>query len=311
MRKFNAYDLRTEKYRYLRGNSDYVEKAEALFEDGLIVPSGMSAISLVIQAYGVKTIWYPEDIYQGTYELIHGLGLVFDDENPDMVIYDYPSFRGIYWEKKFPDAIIVADTSVEPFRKPECDIIVTSLSKYHTNCETVLGLISFRSDRCLKDKERIAELRWKSGYVVFKEQIKVLFRHYGKFGNENEFEIYVREFGLKAKAIGEKLHKLGIANVIAGGLVFVLLSDELDPREVALATPFRLCPTYGAKSPFLTYSYCEDNLRYFGNAKRKGNYLRISPGSSYCLDGSVNKIALYILKAIKEVQARRTEGGNF
>lgn len=308
MARFNAYDLRTEKYRYLRGNSDYVEKAEALFENSLIVPSGMAAISLVIQAYSVKTIWYPDDIYQGTYELIHGLGLVFDDKNPDMVIYDYPSFRGIYWKKRFPNAIIVADTSVEPFRKPDCDLIVTSLSKYHTNCETVLGLIVFKSERCMKDRDRIAELRWKSGYVVFEEQIKALFRHYCKFGNENEFEIYVREFGLKAKAIGKKLDELGIDNVIAGGLVFVLLSDELDSREVALASPFNLCPTYGAEVTFLTYSYCEDNLRYFGNDKRKGNYLRVSPGlvNSFKI---AEDIALSIYKAIKDVERRNFYNG--
>lgn len=308
MVKFNAYDLRTDKYRYLRGNSDYIEKAEALFNNGIIVPSGMAAISLVMQFYGVKSIWYPDDIYQGTFELIQGLGLIYDDKNPDMVIYDYPSFRGIYWEKKFPNSIIVADNSVEPFRKPECDIIVTSLSKYHTNCETVLGLITLCSDRCIKDKDRIAELRWKSGYVVFEEQVNTFFKHYCKFKTITDFKNYVNQFKLVALIISEKLSELGIENVLSGGLVFVLLPDELDPREVALASPFNLCPTYGAEVTFLTYSYCEDNLRYFGNDKRKGNYLRVSPGlvNSFKI---AEDIALSIYKAIKDVERRNFYNG--
>lgn len=297
---FNAYDLRLGKYRYLRGDSEYVDWAESLFDNAILMPSGMSAISLAMQYFRPESIWYPKDLYQGTMELIELSRLWYNIRNPDMVIYDYPSFAGVYHKNplKDSDAVTVVDNSVEPDLKPECDILVTSLSKYHTDCQSVLGLLTVNTGE--EDLEKMRELRWKSGYVILKEQVDAFAAQYMQYGND-EFNDYITQFKRKAAEIGRILTEMKIKNVVSGGLVFIMVPDDWDTRELALLTPFELRPTYGSKHTLCCYSYCEDNYRYFGNQLRLGKYIRVSPG----LDMTEYWIAMAVKKAFQVYERSR------
>lgn len=302
--KYNAYNLRENGYRYLRGNSSYVEKAESYFDNGIIVPSGMAAISLLIQYHKPLSVWYPDDLYQGTYELIELLGLAYNDKNPDLVIYDNPSFVGND-SSQVPefsnDPVIIVDNSVMPdfcHEGNNYDYIVTSLSKYHTDCRTVLGLITVSNKR-MNEMENIRELRWKSGYLVSKKQCKVLEKRYADDYIKNRFIGKLCRVQERAEKINSLLFSYGLTSVVSGGMVFVILPDDLDAESVALATPFELRPTYGAERTFCTYSYCDNCLRYFRNYKGMnvcGKYIRISPG----IDMSEENIAKYIYTAVKK-----------
>lgn len=283
--KYNAYNLRNDGYRYLRGDSVYVEKAERYFKNGIIVPSGMAAISLLLQYLNPASIWYPYDLYQGTHELIDLLGIPFDDKKPDVVIYDNPSFAGndasvipVFSNKP----VVIVDNSVMPDFAHEgqgWDYIVTSLSKYHTDCKTVLGLITV-NDFCLDSVGKLKELRWKSGYVVFKEQCKALEKCYGKkfVRGGLDFGRYLADLHCKAVKVKDLLAGYSIVSVVSGSLVFVMVPDDVNPEAVARATPFDLRPTYGAGKTFCSYSYCDDNYRYFGNDSRLGKFIRIAVG---------------------------------
>lgn len=283
--KYNAYNLRNNGYRYLRGDSAYVDKAESYFSNGILVPSGMAAISLLLQYLNPASIWYPYDLYQGTYELIDLLGIPFDDKNPDVVIYDNPSFAGND-DSQIPlfnnNPVVIVDNSVMPDFVHEgrnWDYIVTSLSKYHTDCKTVLGLITV-SDSCLDKMEKLRELRWKSGYVIFKKQCNILGKYYGRESAKKTFDIKLNGLNEKAKEICWLLaHNYGIKSVVSGSLVFVMIPDDMDAESVARATPFELRPTYGAEKTFCSYSYCNDNYRYFGNDNFLGKFIRISVGT--------------------------------
>lgn len=279
--QYNAYDLRKSGYRYLRGNSAYIEKAESFFDNGIIVPSGMAAISLLFQYLRPRKIWYPYDLYQGTFELISYLGLEYDDKAPDVVIYDCPSFGGNLFEfPKFENSpVIIADNSVMPDVVPRFgfDYLVTSLSKYHTDCRTVLGLITVKNNESLKD---LKEFRWKSGYVVFRSQCEVLFGSYGKLKGK-KFKKKLASARKRAFDTCCWLDYYDIKYVLSGALVFIMVPDNIDAEAFAKATPFSLRPTYGADKTFCSYSYCEDNYRYFGTDSFKGSFLRISPGEDF------------------------------
>lgn len=308
--KYNAYDLRKSGYRYLRGSSPYVEEAERCFPGGILMPSGMAAISLLLQYLQPKSIWYPYDLYQGTYELISLLGIKFSDKNPDVVVYDNPSFGGNK-EAKMPKfknkPIVIVDNSVMPdkksFKSEEYDYLVTSLSKYHTNCETVLGLITLndkRINKADKIREQLKELRWKSGYVIFDAQCRSLQEHFGKTKRKN-FEKFLKAKALKAQKISRMLTERGFDAVAAGTLIFVVMPDKkTDAQKIAETMPFELRPTYGADRTFVSYSYCEDNLRYFSAKHASGQFIRISPGIDY----TAKEIVRYIQEAMRKAKQK-------
>lgn len=304
--KYNAYDLRKSGYRYLRGSSPYVEQTESYFPNGILMPSGMAAISLLLQYLKPKSIWYPYDLYQGTYELISLLDIPLNYEEPDVVIYDNPSFGGNKKADmpKFKNKpVVIVDNSVMPtkksFESKNYDYLVTSLSKYHTNCETVLGLITI-NNKLLKEadskEQELKELRWKSGYVIFSSQCKSLEEHFGKT-TKNNFEKALKEKAKKAQKICKMLTEKGFDAIATGTLIFVVMPEKnTDAKKVAEATPFDLRPTYGADKTFISYSYCEDNLRYFYSKHNSGQFIRISPGSDY----TSKEIVQYIQKAMQK-----------
>lgn len=262
----NAYDLRYSNYRYMRGKSALITKCEELFEDGVLVPNGMAALSLVLQYYKPKGIWYPEELYRETQNLIKFMGISYNSENPDMVIIDYPSFRGERYKNPFPNALLVIDNSINPLEQPECDILITSLSKHYVNCETVLGLIKFNTHK--EDCENMKLLRCASGYAVFDFQCEALLRNFDNFKNLMQSTLE------NAKSLHKLLDGCGIENVLSGSIVFIMVNKE--PREIALKTPFELRPTYGCSRTFCSYSFYEEDLVYFGKP-----YIRVSVGVDY------------------------------
>lgn len=276
--KFNAYDLRkTSKYCYLRNTTEYIEEIETAMGDrNILVPSCMAGISLALQYYRPKSIWYPKDLYKETFELIEMLGISYNDVDPELVIFDYPSFPGIYYTNPFPNAIVIADNSVNPTMEPNnYDVLVTSLSKYHTDCKTILGTMKFSDlDVC----NEIKMLRWKSGYLILKEQTDCVER---KLLNMESFKKYYEVFQNKAILIGDYLKTKGVENVVSGTLVFIFIPDHIDSRTIALNTPFEVRGTYGAKVTVCTFSYREGHYRYFKNSFRMGKYIRICPGLDY------------------------------
>lgn len=304
--KYNAYDLRKSGYRYLRGSSPYVEEAEKSFTRGILMPSGMAAISLLLQYLNPKSIWYPYDLYQGTYELISLLKIPVDNKKPDIVIYDNPSFSGNIKPAmpKFKNKpIIIVDNSVMPdqqsFKSKDYDYLVTSLSKYHTNCETVLGLITIGSKTLKKApslREELAELRWKSGYTIFRSQCNSLKDHFRET-KKKSFEKFLTDKAEKAKKLGALLKSEGFDTVVSGALVFVIMPDyNTSAEEIARKTSFDLRPTYGADKTFISYSYCQDNYRYFSDIHKSGEFIRISPGEDY----TTKEIAAQIKKAMQK-----------
>lgn len=276
----NAYDLRYTDYRYVRGRSELIDKIESIFPDSCLVPTGMAAISLVMQFYKPKTIWFPEDLYRETQNLLRFLGIRYTEDNPDMVLFDYPSFRNKRYVNPYPNAMLVVDNSLDPNENPECDILVTSLSKHFVNCETVLGLITFKNFK--EDCKDMKLLRCASGYAVFDFQCESLLRNLSDYPN------LINETKKSAKKVAEILKSREYKVINTGSIVFVLVDET--PRNIALRTPFELRPTYGSRRTFCSYSYYDGDLVYFGS-----KYLRLSIG----LDYSAEEIADIIDEAIK------------
>lgn len=276
----NAYDLRYSEYRYVRGRSKLIDECENLFPNSLIVPSGMAALSLVLQFYKPKSIWYPKDIFRENKSLIEFFDIPYNDNEPDMVLVEYPSFCGNKPDNPFPNALFVVDNSVDAEENPDCDILITSLSKHYMNCESVLGLITLKSHT--NDLPNLRTLRCRSGYVVFDFQCKLLLKHYYNF---HTLMSKTRE---KAIQLNKLLNSQNVDNIQTGSMVFVLVDES--PRDVALKTPFELRPTYGCDRTFCSYSYYDGDLAYF-----QKSYIRISVG----LDYSAQEICNYILKAIE------------
>lgn len=279
----NAYDLRYTDYRYIRGKSELIDKIESIFPDSCLVPTGMAALSLVLQYYRPKKIWYPEDLYRETQNLIRFLGIEYSDKSPDVVLYDYPSFRDKRYTNRFKKALVVVDNSLDPTEKPECDILVTSLSKHYVNCETVLGLITFNTHK--EDCNNMKLLRCASGYAVFDFQCESLLR------NLDGFSKLITETKKAAIEVEKRLKEDGYEVVRTGSIVFVLV--DCDPWKVALRTPFELRPTYGCKRTFCSYSYYGGDLVYFGK-----RYIRLSIG----LDYTPERIAWLVDVAIRGVR---------
>ena len=277
----NAYDLRYTDYRYMRGRSPYIDEVESLFSDACLVPTGMAAISLVLQYYKPKTIWFPKELYRETQNLLRLLKIEYTEDNPDMVLYDYPSFRNIKYVNPYPGALLVVDNSLDPAEEPACDILLTSLSKHYVNCETVLGLITFKTHK--EDLANMKLLRCASGYAVFDFQCEALLRNFKDYKN------LLLETKKSAKEVARLLSDKGYRTINIGSIVFVLVDGN--PRDIALRTPFELRPTYGSKRTFCSYSYYDGDLIYFGS-----KYIRLSIG----LDYSSKKIADVVDEAIKK-----------
>lgn len=276
----NAYDLRYTDYRYIRGKSPLIDKIESIFPDSCLVPTGMAALSLVLQFYKPKTIWYPEDLYRETQNLLRMFDIQYTTYNPDMVLYDYPSFRNNKYSNVFPNALVVVDNSLDPTEYPDCDILVTSLSKHYVNCETVLGLITFNTHK--EDCNSMKLLRCASGYAVFDFQCEALLR------NLEDYPDLINESKKSAHMVSQLLNLKGYTAINTGSIVFVLV--DANPRTVALKTPFELRPTYGCNRTFCSYSYYEGDLTYFGS-----KYIRLSIG----LDYTPEEIALIVDMALK------------
>lgn len=276
----NAYDLRYTDYRYMRGRSPLIDEIEGRFQYSCLVPSGMAAISLVMQFYKPKTIWFPKELYRETQNLLRMLGIKYDDVNPDMVLYDYPSFRNKKYSNPFPSALHIVDNSLDPAESPDCDILVTSLSKHYVNCETVLGLITFKTHK--EDCEEVKYLRSESGYAVLDEQCEAFKR------NIDTYPMRLEGTRKAAQIVADILSKKGYKVINPGSIVFILVDEN--PREIAFRTPFELRPTYGCDRTFCSYNHYDADLVYFDSP-----YLRLSVG----LDHSPEEIAEFMLKALE------------
>lgn len=278
----NAYDLRYSNYRYIRGKSELIDKCESIFPNSLLVPSGMAALSLILQFYRPKSIWYPKDLFRENQSLIKLLGIPFDNVNPEMVLVECPSFCNNKYENPYPNALFVVDNSVDPEENPECDILITSLSKHYMNCESVLGLITLKTHQ--EDLKSLELLRCRSGYVVFDFQCESFLRNY------QNFHKLMSTTRCNAIEVSKLLDNEGIRNIRAGSMVFVLVDG--DAKSIAFKTPFELRPTYGCDRTFCSYSYYEEDMIYWGSP-----YIRLSIGVDY----TPIEIVECVIKALKSV----------